>query len=167
MQYRHAQSMPPSHGMSRGQGSQPVASSSRVPTVRARCVATLLHEMKRRGRDCRFGVVSMCIVREWEQLLFLREATQVMIYPMLNRSSNPPSVKPVFKKDGSTTAGTSSQVIDGAGAVLLMKRSLALQKGLPILGVFRTFAALVFPLRLWVLALLLPSQLPSRLLVLK
>nr|GEZ05901.1 hypothetical protein [Tanacetum cinerariifolium] len=34
MQYRHAQSMPPSHGMSHGQGSQPVASSSRVPTVR-------------------------------------------------------------------------------------------------------------------------------------
>ncbi|KAJ0594420.1 3-ketoacyl CoA thiolase 1, peroxisomal [Helianthus annuus] len=27
----------------------------------ARCVATLLHEMKRRGRDCRFGIVSMCI----------------------------------------------------------------------------------------------------------
>lgn len=27
----------------------------------ARCVATLLHEMKRRGKDCRFGVVSMCI----------------------------------------------------------------------------------------------------------
>ncbi|KAJ4837999.1 3-ketoacyl-CoA thiolase 2, peroxisomal [Turnera subulata] len=27
----------------------------------ARCVATLLHEMKRRGRDCRFGVISMCI----------------------------------------------------------------------------------------------------------
>ncbi|XXG90592.1 hypothetical protein AAC387_Pa12g2320 [Persea americana] len=27
----------------------------------ARCVGTLLHEMKRRGRDCRFGVISMCI----------------------------------------------------------------------------------------------------------
>uniref|UniRef100_A0A0E0GEV7 acetyl-CoA C-acyltransferase n=1 Tax=Oryza nivara TaxID=4536 RepID=A0A0E0GEV7_ORYNI len=27
----------------------------------ARCVATLLNEMKRRGRDCRFGVVTMCI----------------------------------------------------------------------------------------------------------
>ncbi|KAJ7950365.1 3-ketoacyl-CoA thiolase 2, peroxisomal-like protein [Quillaja saponaria] len=27
----------------------------------ARCVATLLNEMKRRGKDCRFGVVSMCI----------------------------------------------------------------------------------------------------------
>ncbi|GMY26863.1 3-ketoacyl-CoA thiolase 2, peroxisomal [Fagus crenata] len=50
-------------------------------------------------------------------------------------------LKAVFKKDGSTTAGNSSQVSDGAGAVLLMKRSLAVQKGLPILGVFRTFAA--------------------------
>ncbi|PWA47870.1 peroxisomal 3-ketoacyl-CoA thiolase 3 [Artemisia annua] len=46
-------------------------------------------------------------------------------------------LKLVFKKDGSTTTGTSSQVSYGAGAVLLMKRSTALQKGLPILGVFR------------------------------
>ncbi|KAH0705936.1 hypothetical protein KY285_012230 [Solanum tuberosum] len=30
-----------------------------------------------------------------------------------------------------------SQVSDGAAAVLLMKRSIAMQKGLPILGVFR------------------------------
>ncbi|XP_047317380.1 3-ketoacyl-CoA thiolase 2, peroxisomal-like [Impatiens glandulifera] len=50
-------------------------------------------------------------------------------------------LKAVFKKDGTTTAGNSSQVSDGAGAVLLMKRSTAIQKGLPILGVFRTFAA--------------------------
>ncbi|KAJ8626928.1 hypothetical protein MRB53_020235 [Persea americana] len=50
-------------------------------------------------------------------------------------------LKPVFKKDGSTTAGNSSQVSDGAGAVLLMRRSVAVQKGLPILGVFRSFAA--------------------------
>lgn len=33
----------------------------------ARCVATLLHEMKKRGKDCRFGVVSMCI-GEWVTL---------------------------------------------------------------------------------------------------
>ncbi|KAG9151128.1 hypothetical protein Leryth_002701 [Lithospermum erythrorhizon] len=46
-------------------------------------------------------------------------------------------LKPVFKKDGTTTAGNSSQVSDGAGAVLLMKRSVAMQKGLPVLGVFR------------------------------
>lgn len=50
-------------------------------------------------------------------------------------------LKPAFKKDGSSTAGNSSQVSDGAGAVLLMKRSLAVKKGLPILGVFRSFAA--------------------------
>ncbi|WCJ38128.1 peroxisomal 3-ketoacyl-CoA thiolase 3 [Euphorbia peplus] len=50
-------------------------------------------------------------------------------------------LKPAFKKDGATTAGNASQVSDGAGAVLLTKRSVALQKGLPILGVFRSFAA--------------------------
>ncbi|KFK42814.1 hypothetical protein AALP_AA1G042000 [Arabis alpina] len=50
-------------------------------------------------------------------------------------------LKPVFKKDGSTTAGNSSQLSDGAGAVLLMRRSVAMRKGLPILCVFRTFAA--------------------------
>jgi acetyl-CoA acyltransferase 1 len=50
-------------------------------------------------------------------------------------------LRPAFKKDGTTTAGNSSQVSDGAGAVLLMKRSLARQKGLPILGVFRSFSA--------------------------
>lgn len=33
--------------------------------------------------------------------------------------------------------GNASQISDGAGAVLLMKRSLAMKKGLPILGVFR------------------------------
>ncbi|KAG9447659.1 hypothetical protein H6P81_013787 [Aristolochia fimbriata] len=50
-------------------------------------------------------------------------------------------LKTVFKKDGTTTAGNSSQVSDGAGAVLLMRRSVAEQKGLPVLGVFRSFAA--------------------------
>lgn len=50
-------------------------------------------------------------------------------------------LKPSFKKDGTTTPGNASQVSDGAGAVLLMKRSVATQKGLPILGVFRSFAA--------------------------
>ncbi|PWZ20341.1 3-ketoacyl-CoA thiolase 2, peroxisomal [Zea mays] len=50
-------------------------------------------------------------------------------------------LKPVLEKHGTTTAGNSSQVSDGAGAVLLMKRSVALKKGLPILGVFRSFIA--------------------------
>ncbi|XP_022930953.1 3-ketoacyl-CoA thiolase 2, peroxisomal-like [Cucurbita moschata] len=50
-------------------------------------------------------------------------------------------LKPAFKRDGCTTAGNSSQVSDGAAAVLLMKRSVAIQKGLPILGIFRSFSA--------------------------
>jgi len=49
-------------------------------------------------------------------------------------------LKPAFKEGGTTTAGNSSQVSDGAAAVLLMKRALAIQKGLPILGIFRSFA---------------------------
>ncbi|KAJ3682436.1 hypothetical protein LUZ60_015009 [Juncus effusus] len=50
-------------------------------------------------------------------------------------------LRPAFSKDGTTTAGNASQVSDGAGAVLLMRRDVAMQKGLPILGVFRSFAA--------------------------
>ncbi|KAI9238842.1 MAG: 3-ketoacyl-CoA thiolase B [Podila humilis] len=40
----------------------------------------------------------------------------------------------VFKKDGSTTAGNASQVSDGAAAVVLMRRSKAVELGCPILG---------------------------------
>ncbi|KAL5192982.1 3-ketoacyl-CoA thiolase 2, peroxisomal [Glycine soja] len=50
-------------------------------------------------------------------------------------------LKPAFQKDGTTTAGNASQISDGAAAVLLMKRRVAVQKGLPILGIFRSFAA--------------------------
>lgn len=49
-------------------------------------------------------------------------------------------LKPAFKADGSTTAGNSSQVTDGASAVLAMRRSEAVRRGLPILGVWRSFA---------------------------
>lgn len=47
----------------------------------------------------------------------------------------------VFKKNGTTTAGNASQVTDGAAAVLLMTRREALRRGLPVLGIFRSFAA--------------------------
>ncbi|CAH0044363.1 unnamed protein product [Clonostachys solani] len=45
-------------------------------------------------------------------------------------------LKPAFKTDGTSTAGNSSQVSDGAAATLLMKRSTATELGLPILGKF-------------------------------
>ena len=43
-------------------------------------------------------------------------------------------LKAAFKEGGSTTAGNSSQVTDGAAAVLLARRSVAKKLGLPIIG---------------------------------
>ncbi|KAG9476527.1 3-ketoacyl-CoA thiolase, peroxisomal [Eleutherodactylus coqui] len=54
-------------------------------------------------------------------------------------------LKPAFKDDGSTTAGNASQVSDGAAAVLLAKRSTAVQLGLPIMGVLKSFAVVGVP----------------------
>jgi len=45
-------------------------------------------------------------------------------------------LKPAFSSTGTTTAGTSSQVSDGAAAVLLARRSVANKLKLPILGKF-------------------------------
>ena len=50
-------------------------------------------------------------------------------------------LKTVFKKNGTTTAGNSSQISDGAAAVLLVKRSKAQELGLPILGKFVHYVA--------------------------
>lgn len=54
-------------------------------------------------------------------------------------------MRAIFKKGGSTTAGNASQVTDGAAACLLMTRREALRRGLPILLVFRSFAAVGVP----------------------
>jgi len=48
-------------------------------------------------------------------------------------------LKPAFKKGGTTTAGNSSQVSDGAAAVLLARRDFAEKAGLPIVAIFRSF----------------------------
>jgi len=48
-------------------------------------------------------------------------------------------LRAVFKKDGTTTAGNSSQVSDGAAAVILMRRSKAKALNLPIIGSFRGY----------------------------
>ncbi|XP_070565187.1 3-ketoacyl-CoA thiolase B, peroxisomal-like [Ptychodera flava] len=54
-------------------------------------------------------------------------------------------LKPAFKQGGTTTAGNSSQVSDGAAAVLLMRRSLANQLGLPVFGRFISYAVAGVP----------------------
>lgn len=50
-------------------------------------------------------------------------------------------LKPVFDKQGTTTAGNSSQVTDGAALVLMARRSAAMRLNLPILARFVSFAA--------------------------
>jgi len=57
-------------------------------------------------------------------------------------------LKPAFKKDGGTTAGNSSQVSDGAAAVLVMTRAEAMKRRLPILGRFLSFAVAGVPPRI-------------------
>ena len=50
------------------------------------------------------------------------------------------SLKPAFKEDGCITAGNSSQITDGAAAVLIMERSVAEQLGLKPMARFVSFA---------------------------
>ncbi|EPZ32623.1 thiolase [Rozella allomycis CSF55] len=54
-------------------------------------------------------------------------------------------LRAAFKENGTTTAGNSSQVSDGAAAALLMKRKTAAQLGLPILATFKSFATVGVP----------------------
>lgn len=54
-------------------------------------------------------------------------------------------LKPAFKDDGTTTAGNSSQVSDGAAVVLLMKRKTAEKLRLPVLAKFVSFAVAGVP----------------------
>ena len=49
-------------------------------------------------------------------------------------------LKPAFRKGGSTTAGNSSQVSDGAAAVVLARRSVAQKLGMPILAKFVAYS---------------------------
>lgn len=54
-------------------------------------------------------------------------------------------LKPAFKKNGTTTAGNSSQVSDGAAAVLLMKRSKAKALGCKVIGKFVNYSVVGVP----------------------
>ena len=49
-------------------------------------------------------------------------------------------LRPAFRPDGTVTAANSSQTSDGAAAVMLMSRDKAEALGLPVLGIFRSFA---------------------------
>lgn len=50
-------------------------------------------------------------------------------------------LKPVFKKDGVVTAGNSSPLSDGAGAVIVMEEEMAKSLGLEVLARYKAFTA--------------------------
>lgn len=54
-------------------------------------------------------------------------------------------LRPAFEEEGTTTAGNSSQVTDGAAGVLLARRSVAEKLGLPIIGKYVTAAVVGVP----------------------
>lgn len=54
-------------------------------------------------------------------------------------------LKPAFGKDGITTAALSSQVTDGAAAVLFMRRSVANKMGIKIIGKFVSYSVAGVP----------------------
>jgi len=54
-------------------------------------------------------------------------------------------LRPAFKKDGSTTAGNSSQVSDGAAAILVMTRGEAKRRGLKPIGKFISYSVVGVP----------------------
>jgi acetyl-CoA acyltransferase len=54
-------------------------------------------------------------------------------------------LKPAFSAKGSVTAGNSSQMSDGAAATLLAARDVAEAKGLPILGLLRSYQVVGVP----------------------
>jgi acetyl-CoA C-acetyltransferase len=51
-----------------------------------------------------------------------------------------PNLKPAFRPDGTITAASASANADGAAALILMRRSMALAEGLPILAEIRAHA---------------------------
>ncbi|MCF8111769.1 MAG: acetyl-CoA C-acetyltransferase [Desulfobacteraceae bacterium] len=61
--------------------------------------------------------------------------------PMETDMEKMAKLKPVFKKDGTVTAGNASGVNDGAAAVVLMSRQRADELGLKPMARIRTFAA--------------------------
>ena len=54
-------------------------------------------------------------------------------------------LKPVFKKNGSTTAGNSSQLTDGAALIMITNREISKKYNLKILGKIRNYCCVGVP----------------------
>ncbi len=54
-------------------------------------------------------------------------------------------LRPAFATDGTSTAGNSSQMSDGAAATIIMSRAKAEELGLPVLGVLKSYQVVGVP----------------------
>ncbi|GMH53553.1 hypothetical protein TrST_g6840 [Triparma strigata] len=63
-------------------------------------------------------------------------------------TSRIPTLPPAFSSTGTTTAGNSSQITDGAACVCLMSRRMAESRNLPILAAFVSYAVTGVPPRI-------------------
>lgn len=61
--------------------------------------------------------------------------------PKSARPDKIPHLRPAFKKDGTVTAANASSISDGAAALVLMRRSEAEARGLPVRAVIRGHAS--------------------------
>lgn len=61
--------------------------------------------------------------------------------PRTARPEKIPTLKPAFRDGGTVTAANSSSISDGAAALLLMRRSEAEKRGLPVRAIIRGHAA--------------------------
>ncbi|WP_029010020.1 acetyl-CoA C-acetyltransferase [Azospirillum halopraeferens] len=60
--------------------------------------------------------------------------------PLKGQPDKIPLLKPAFRKDGTVTAANASSISDGAAALVLMRRSQAERRGLPVLAEIRGHA---------------------------
>jgi len=69
-------------------------------------------------------------------------AVQILVdeQPRSARPEKIPTLKPAFREGGTVTAANSSSISDGAAALLLMRRSEADKRGLPIRAIIRGHA---------------------------
>eukprot|EP01023_Acetabularia_acetabulum_P061670 TRINITY_DN7486_c0_g1_i1.p1 TRINITY_DN7486_c0_g1~~TRINITY_DN7486_c0_g1_i1.p1 ORF type:complete len:436 (+),score=106.13 TRINITY_DN7486_c0_g1_i1:183-1490(+) len=116
-----------------GRGEQDqLAVDSHNKAARARAMGNFKEEIvpvPTKWKDPKSGEVQKIVVEEDDGI---RPGTTVQKLGQL---------RTVFSEDGTTTAGNSSQVSDGAAATLLLSRREAIRRNLPILGIWRSFAA--------------------------
>lgn len=124
--------------MSMGMTSENVAERFGVPRHRQDAYAARSHQRASEAqRDGRLGQDIEPIEVRWVQEDGTETTKIISLDEGIRHDSTPDTLsklQPVFKADGSSTAGNSSQVSDGAVALTMARRDVAEAEGMEILG---------------------------------